>query len=127
MLIFDIFKGQTTVTANKLLEDDHYLVQHVPNNHTNLFQPLDISVNEGAKSFLSNKCQDWYANKVSKQSERGVEPHDVKLDVTLAKLKLMHAGWIMDYHKEMQPSGSVVKNDFSKAKMLEAFKEADTQ
>ena len=41
--------------------------QNVQNNYTNLFQPLDISVNKGAKSFLSNKYQDWYASQVSKQ------------------------------------------------------------
>ena len=61
LLIFDVFKSQ------KLLEDNYCLVQNVPNNYTNLFQSLDISVNKGAKSFLLNKYQDWYASQVSKQ------------------------------------------------------------
>ena len=59
LLIFDMSKGQTTCAVNKLLEDNYCLVQHVPFNHTSLFQPLDISANKGGKSFLSNKYQDW--------------------------------------------------------------------
>ena len=67
LLIFDVFKSQTTGAVKKLLEDNHFLLQNVPNNYTNLFQSLDISVNKGAKSFLLNKYQDWYASQVSKQ------------------------------------------------------------
>ena len=93
LLIFDVFKGLTTGTVNKSLEDNHCLVQQVPYNHTNLFQSLDISVNKGAKSFLPNKYQDLYASQVSKQLERDAEPHDVTLT------KPLHAEWVMDYHK----------------------------
>ena len=45
LLIFDVFKGQAAPAVNDLLNDNNCIVQHVPNNHTNLFQPLDISVN----------------------------------------------------------------------------------
>ena len=50
-------------------------------------------MNKGAKSFLSDKYQDWYANQVSKQLERGVEPFNLKVDVTLTNLKPLHAEW----------------------------------
>ena len=50
-------------------------------------------MNKGAKSFLSDKYQDWYASQVSKQLERGAEPFNLKVDVTLTKLKPLHAGW----------------------------------
>ena len=70
LLIFDVFKSQTTRAVKKLLEDNHFLLQNVPNNYTNLFQLLDISVNKGTKSFLSNKYQDWCASQVSKQKKR---------------------------------------------------------
>ena len=76
-------------------------MQHVPNNHTNLFQPLSIPAIKGVMSFLSNKYQDWYANQVCKQMERSVESYDVKVDVTLTKLKSLRTGWVMDYHKEI--------------------------
>lgn len=58
--------------------------------------------------------------------ERGLEPHDVRIDFTLTKLKSLNAGWVMNYHKKMHWSASVVKNGFQKVKTLEAFKEADT-
>ena len=70
-------------------------------------------MNKVAKSFLSNKYQGWYTSQVSKQLERGVEPHNVKANITLKKFKPLHAGWVMNYHKEMQ--SSLVKNGFQKA------------
>ena len=61
LLIFDVFKGQATPAVNDLLKDNDCIVQHVPNNHTNLFQPLDILVSKSAKSFILDKYQEWYA------------------------------------------------------------------
>ena len=115
-----LLRGQTTAEVNILLEKNNCLGQHVPNNHTNLFQPLDISVNKSAKYFMSNKYQDWYVSKVASQLERGVEPHDVKVGV-----KPLHAGWIIDYHKHMQSSRSVITSGFRKALITEAAMEAE--
>ena len=56
----------------------------VPNNHTNLFQPSDISVKKSAKCFIANKYQDWSAEKVLLQLNRGVAAHDVEVDVKLS-------------------------------------------
>lgn len=45
----------------------------VPNNCTDLFQPLDLSVNKPFKDQLQGKFSEWYvyAQEVSKQSESG--------------------------------------------------------
>ena len=51
----------------------------VPHNLTNKFQPLDISVNQAAKKFISNKFNTWYANRVSKQLSKGIAPGVVKV------------------------------------------------
>ena len=67
LLIYDVFKGQTTSAVTKSL---HCLSKKVPENHSNLFQPLDLTVNTPAKSFISNKYQDWYADRVSEQLNR---------------------------------------------------------
>ena len=125
LLIFDVFRGQTTAEVNSLLEKNNCLVQHVPNNHTNLFRPLDISVNKSAKCFMSNKYQDWYASEVASQLERGVEIRDVKVDVKLNTIKPLHAGWIIDYYKHMQSFRLVIKSGFRKALITEAAMEAD--
>ena len=123
LLIFYVFKGQTTPTVNDLLKDNSCIVQHVPNNHANLFQPLDISVNKSAKCFISDKYQEWYASEVTCQLGKGMDPYNVKVDVKLIMLKPFHARWIIDFYKYMQTSGSKVKAGFRKALISEAAKE----
>ena len=95
LLIFDVFKGQTTSAVNDLLKNNDIIAIHVPNNHTNLFQPLDISVNKSAKCFTADKYRDWFAEKVLQQSNRGVAAHDVKVDAKLSIMKSLHAKWII--------------------------------
>ena len=125
LLIFDVFKGQTTPAVNDLLKDNNCIVQHVPNNHTNLFKPLDISVNKSAKSFISGKYQEWYASEVTSQLGKGIDPYNVKVDVKLTTHKPIHACWIIAFYKHMQTSGSKVKAGFRKAPIPEAAKEAE--
>ena len=78
LLIFDVFKGLTTSAVNDLLKKNDIIAIHVPNNHTNLFQPLDISVSKSIKWVIAEKYQDWHAEKVLQQLNRGVAAHDVK-------------------------------------------------
>ena len=59
LLIFDVFKGQTTGAVLQLLEENHCLSVKAPANHTDLFQPLDLTVNKLVKTFVSNKYQQW--------------------------------------------------------------------
>ena len=125
LLIFDVFKRQATPAVNDLLKDNNYIVQHIPNNHTNLFQPLDISVNKSAKSFISDKYHVWYASEVTSQLGKGMDPYNVKVDVKLTTFKQIHIRWIIDFYKHMQTSGSKVKAGFRKALISEATKEAE--
>ena len=94
LLIFDMFKSQTTGAVNKLLKDYHWLMQYVPINHNNLFQPWDISVNKGAKSFLSNKYQDWHGL-------LNHQPRPQRIFSLLEEGEKFHAEWVTDYHKDM--------------------------
>ena len=125
LLIFDVFKGQATPAVNDLLKDNRCIVQHVPNNHNTLFHPLDFSVNKSAKSFISDKYQEWYASEVTSQLGKGIDPYNVKVDVKLTTLKAIHARWIKGFYKHMQTSGSNVKAGFRKAIISEAVKEAE--
>ena len=125
MLIFDVFKGQTIPAVNDLLKDNNCILQHVPNNHTNLFQPLDISVNKSAKSFISNKYQEWYASEITSQLGKGIDAYNVKVDVKLTTIKPIHARWIINFYKHRETSGSKVKAGFRKALISEAAKEAE--
>ena len=124
LLIFHVFKGQTIPAVNDLLKDNSCIVQHVSNNHTNLFQLLDISVNKIAKSFISDKYQEWYAAEVTSQLGKGIDLYNIKVDVKLTTLKPINARWIIDFYKHMQTSGSKVKAGFRKALISEVAKEA---
>ena len=49
----------------------------VSHNLTNKFQPLDISANQSAKKFISNKFNWWHADRVRSQLPNGMAPGDL--------------------------------------------------
>ena len=124
-LIFDVFKEQTTSAVNDLQKKNDIIAIHVPNNQTNLFQFLDIFVNKSAKCFIAGKYQDWYANKVHQQLNRGVAAHDVKVDVKLSIMKPLHAKWITEMYHHLKRSKQIEISGFRKNHITEAFNEAD--
>ena len=125
LLIFDVFKGQTTSAVNDLLKKNDIIAIHVPNNHTNLFPPLDISVNKSAKCFIADKYQDWSAEKVLQQLNRGIAAHDVNVDVKLSIMKPLQAKWITEMYHDLKRSKQIVISGFRKAHITEAVSEAD--
>ena len=89
--IFRRFKGPTNSTVTSLFHKYKFIFILVPNNPTNLFQPLDISVIKGAECFLEDEYQNWCANEVLKQLARGVETCDVNVDIRLKNIKSLRA------------------------------------
>lgn len=59
LVLFDVFKGQTTPNIKKLLEDNHVSMVLVPPNCTDKLQPLDISINKPMKDALKDQFQSW--------------------------------------------------------------------
>ena len=57
LAIFDHFKGQLTDIVVQLLETFNIQSVLVPASCTDRLQPLDISVNKSAKSFLKSEFQ----------------------------------------------------------------------
>ena len=64
LIIMDTFKGQDNDTLKKLCTENNCDVVIVPHNLTNKLQPLDLSVNKAAKSFIQNNYNDWFADQV---------------------------------------------------------------
>ena len=52
LLVFDVFKGQKTDRYRALLEHHDIVAVYVPANLTRYFQPLDLTINGVAKTFL---------------------------------------------------------------------------
>ena len=123
-LIFDVFKGQTISVVNDLLKKNDVIAIHVPNNHTNLFQTLGIFVNKSAKCLIADNYQDWYAQKVLQQLNRGVTAHDVKVDVKLSIMELLHAKWLIEMYHHLKCSKQIVISSFRKAHIPEVVSEA---
>ena len=124
-LIFDVFKEQATSAVNDLQKKNDIIAIYVRNNQTNLFQPLDISVNKSAKCFIAEKYQDWYAKKVLQQLNRGVAAHNVKVDVKLSIMRPLHAQWITEMYHHLKRSKQIEFSGFRKVHITEAVNEAD--
>ena len=54
LIIMDTFKGQDNKEMKRLCAKNNCELVIVPHNLTNKFQPLDISINQSAKKFISN-------------------------------------------------------------------------
>ena len=90
LIIMDNFKGQDNEEMKQLCAKNNCELVIVPHNLTNKFQPLDISINQSAKKFISNKFNAWYAGRVSKQLSNGVALGDIKISLKLSDLKPLH-------------------------------------
>ena len=63
----------------------------IPNNLTNEFQPLDLTVNRTCKSYLQKQTEEWLSNQVEAQIQNGIKPENVKVDMRISVLKPLHA------------------------------------
>ena len=97
----------------------------VPHNLTIKFQPLDIAVNKPAKSFISNKYNEWFSKQVSQQLEKGIQPAHGKVSVGLIELKVMHAKWILELYNYLRHQNEILLNGFKAASITEAVKSAN--
>ena len=59
-IIMDTFKGQHNEKIMFLCLKNNCELAIVPNNLTNKFQPLDITINQKTKKFVSNQLNKWY-------------------------------------------------------------------
>ena len=78
----DVFRGQITDDVISLLRNDniHYVL--VPNNMSQLFQPLDLTVNKRCNSYLKPLFWEWYAQQVANQLSLGKKVEEIKIRVS---------------------------------------------
>ena len=81
LLICDVFKGQWTETVKNVVKESNGKMVSVPNNWTNYFQPLDLTVNKSSKDFLRKEAQSWYSQEIVKQMEARKRSDQIKVDV----------------------------------------------
>ena len=97
----------------------------VPHNLTNKFQPLDLSVNKAAKSFIQSKYNDWFADQVFAQLQNGKRPSDCKISSKLSDLKLIHARWIVDSYNNVIKEKEMIVSGFNSVGISQAVQNAE--
>ena len=120
----DTFKGQENDIVLDLCKKHFCQVLIVPHNLTNKFQPLDVTVNKPAKSFISNLYNEWFAEQVTKQIRNGIPPADIQVSLNLGELKVMHARWISSLYHYLCDRKEIILNGYEAAGTTEAFESA---
>ena len=90
----DVSKGQLTTKVLGYHEC-------VPNNMTSYYQPLDVSVNRCAKSFMKRTFTTWYAEQIGLAMEDRVQFDKIEVKLTLTILKPVHAKWLMQLYGDI--------------------------
>ena len=68
---------------------------------TQLFQPLDLTVNRHCKSFLKNKFAEWLSRQFNNQLALGKKVEDIEMKFPLTTVKPIHACWITEFYNPM--------------------------
>ena len=96
LLMIDVFSRQMTGPVIEKIRENSIELVKVPANMTQLFQPLDLTVNGSAKAFMKRKFTKWYSSFISAQLAEGKEIEDVEVPLKLPVLKPLHAKWVID-------------------------------
>ena len=105
LVIMDTFKGQDNEEVAKLCHENNCVLIMVPHNLTNKFQPLDITFNKPAKSFIKDK---WFTAQVTKLFNEGKDPADVQLLLNLSQGRPLNAKWIFEMYKYLQGRSDLI-------------------
>ena len=114
LVIFDVFKGHMGEAVQTLLKENKIFRVVVPSNCTDLFQPLDLSVNKPFKDKLRRGFSEWYAQEVAKQLTDNVQPDAVHIDMRMSIVKKLSCRWIMSAYNHIHSSPEIVRNGFKK-------------
>lgn len=121
MVIFDVFRGQTTAAVCNILEENNLVYQHITSGCTDKLQPLDISVNKSAKSYLRENFSNWYAEKVKQQLDEGKQACEVQVDMRLSVMKELSARWLEGLYDHLHASDHIIINGFKEAGIQNAI------
>ena len=88
-----------TTPATVKLAENHIKYVKVPANMTNLFQPLDLTINRSTIAFMNKKFTKWYSLEIMKQLDSGKNTDEIEVKLLLSKLKPLHASWLIELYK----------------------------
>ena len=123
-IIMDVFKGQTTDAVQNLLKKNNIFFTKVPANMTNLFQPLDLTINGYAKPYLKKLFTEWFAKQITDGVNSGKDPGSIEVPLQLSILKPLQAKWIIKLYDEMTSSSGkeVILKGWERAGITDGIK-----
>ena len=110
LLIYDVFKAQTTDKYREHLDENNIAHVQVQPNLTHIFQPLDLNAN--------SQFQEWYAKEVTNSLNSGENVHQIFIDTKLSKMKPIHARWLNSLYNKLWNSGKMIKSAYEKRNYL---------
>ncbi len=96
-----------TEKISQALDDENIHSVIVPGGCTDQVQPLDLTVNRVAKSFLQERFREWYAEKIANQfcDEEAVV-------LTTAQMKNISARWLIELYEHFHDNPLHAVNGF---------------
>ena len=92
----------------------------IPACCTDRLQPLDLSVNKSAKSFLRSEFQQWYSSdEIAKQLEDTDEIEPV--DLSTSRMKCVGAQWMVRLFEYISQNPSLIVNGFLAANIAQSI------
>ena len=121
LLIADIFKGHWTDAVVTEVKRSIGKICAIPNNMTNIFHPLDLSVNRSCKFFLRREAQPWHSLQIEKQMKEGKKAHEINVDTRISIMTPLHAKWVVLFYDYMKNHSDMVLAGWRKSKIEEVF------
>uniref|UniRef100_A0A1X7V892 DDE-1 domain-containing protein n=1 Tax=Amphimedon queenslandica TaxID=400682 RepID=A0A1X7V892_AMPQE len=110
LVIIDNFKAQCTDSIFAMLTDNNIYYVFIPANCTDRLQPLDISVNKGAQSYLRNSFQEWYASPIKSRFDSSEEIQPINLAISI--VKPFGAHWMINLYHYFKAHPEIITNRF---------------
>ena len=101
LVVWDVFRGQTTADVTDVLVENNITTEYVPYNLTVHYQPLDCTTNKWAKDFTKRKFSNWYAKQIREQLAQGVPLEEIDINFQLTRMKPLHAQWMIELYYEL--------------------------
>ena len=108
LFIWDVFRGQKTEAVTSLLQEKKILNEYVPNNMTDYFQVLDLTVNKWVKDFMKQKFNEWFATQLRNESESGKELEIITIKFLLSTIKPLHEGCLIDCYNHTSHGREII-------------------
>ena len=124
LTIFDRFRGQLTERVFEALEEENIQSVLVPAGCTDQLQPLDLTVNRVAKSFLQARFREWYAEEVANQlsnNDGGTDFHPEPIDLSTARMKSIGVKWLIKLYEHLCANPIHAVNGFITSDILQSI------